>query len=447
MTRPHDIFAAHGIAHDDIFQNMPLDGFSGDGCLAQARWEGEANAGLAACGMPGLEAGLDCLSQIFSHVMDAETAKAASLACAHELAPFFTISPTQAQERMKTEDGAILASRMPDSLTLARQACEPTRNCSDGALADGAVCVQSPRHDDALPLLISIPHAGRKYAKALLPMVRLPLKDLRRSEDAYVDCLFNDVLKERAFVVKATFPRVLIDVNREPFELDPAMFADSLPLFINAGSPRVACGLGTIARIVAEGFPIYRDKLPVRLFWQRLAHYYVPYYCAMMACIAKIKRRFGFCLVLDCHSMPASALAHGRGSGYHYGHNGDGCNGEGWHRDIILGNRFGTSCEPAISAFAERAFAQKHYRVAQNSPYAGGFITQFFGNPAKGVHVLQIELCRALYMEEDGIMLHQGANILKRDLGEIVLALMEYIGSARFFPHGARSAPTAIAAE
>ena len=234
------------------------------------------------------------------------------------------------------------------------------------------------------PILFNSPHSGRVYPKAFLQAARLDAVTLRRSEDAFVDRLLAGVAASGTPMMSARFPRAYLDVNREPYELDPRMFEGRLPSFANTRSLRVAGGLGTIARIVGESQEIYAARLSVDEALRRIEELYKPYHRALRRVLNRIHREFGVAVLVDCHSMPSSSLARD----------------ERPRADIVLGDRYGTSCAPAIMDCADALLRRRGYQVTRNKPYAGGFITEHYGNPAAGFHVIQVEINRALYMDE-----------------------------------------------
>lgn len=242
--------------------------------------------------------------------------------------------------------------------------------------------VRSPERQ-TLPLVLSSPHSGTHYPESFLAQAALDPETLRRSEDTFVDRLFGEAPALGAPLLHALYPRAYIDVNREPYELDPQMFTDPLPGYVNPASPRVAAGLGTIPRVVGVGAEIYRDRLPFAEACRRIDGVYRPYHAALSNLIACTRTRFGFCVLLDCHSMPSTGPDAGA------------C-----VADVVLGDRHGLSCVGDITQVAARFLSAAGLRVARNTPYAGGFTTGFYGRPADGVHVLQIELARRLYMDE-----------------------------------------------
>jgi len=207
---------------------------------------------------------------------------------------------------------------------------------------------------------------------------------LRRSEDSFVDELFAAVVERGFPLMRAHFPRCYVDVNREPYELDPRMFEGRLPSFANTRSMRVAGGLGTVARVVGDAHEIYDQRIPVDEALTRIEGLYKPYHRALRRLITGMHRDFGAAVLIDCHSMPSVA----------------GNKDDRPRADFVLGDRYGTSCVPVIAETIETALAGFGHSVSRNKPYAGGFITEHYGNPSVGVHAIQLEVNRALYMDE-----------------------------------------------
>ncbi len=243
-----------------------------------------------------------------------------------------------------------------------------------------------------VPVVVDVPHAGRRYPRAFVDRARLPLRALRRSEDAFVDRLFAQSVTLGAPLLVAEFPRAYLDVNREPYELDPRMFDGRLPPFANTRSMRVAGGLGTIPRVVGDAHEIYYGRIPVAEGLARIDALYRPYHAGLRELVQRTQRAFGTCILVDAHSMPSSGLDRDLPV----------------KPDIILGDRFGTSAAAYITDIAEAAFTRLGLSVTRNRPYAGGFITEHYGVPGAGVHTLQIEINRALYMNEATLMPHAG---------------------------------------
>jgi N-formylglutamate amidohydrolase len=236
----------------------------------------------------------------------------------------------------------------------------------------------------ALPLVLASPHSGSDYPADFLEASRLDPLTLRRSEDSFVDEIFADAPRLGAPLLKALFPRAYLDANREAYELDPSMFGESLPNFVNASSLRVRMGLGTIARIVASGEEIYAGKLAFAEATRRINELYRPYHEALSRLVAKTEEAHGSCLLIDCHSMPSQGPVR-RGERA---------------PDIVLGDCHGTSCAAEISLAARWFLSERGFVVAMNAPYAGGFTTHHYGRPRLCRHALQIEINRALYMDE-----------------------------------------------
>jgi N-formylglutamate amidohydrolase len=234
------------------------------------------------------------------------------------------------------------------------------------------------------PVAFNSPHSGSVYSRAFLAAARLDLAILRRSEDCFVDGLLIGVVPRGNPLMRAHFPRCFVDVNREPYELDPRMFDGRLPSFANTRSMRVAGGLGTVARVVGDAQEIYDRRIPVDEALRRIEGLYKPYHRALRKLMTRIHREFGTAILVDCHSMPSAA----------------GPKDERPRADVVIGDRYGTSCLGVIADTIEATFRERGYSVSRNKPYAGGFITEHYGNPAAGLHSIQLEINRALYMDE-----------------------------------------------
>ncbi len=251
-----------------------------------------------------------------------------------------------------------------------------------------------------IPFVFNAPHAGAIYPASFLASSRLDALALRRSEDAFVDELIAPLAELGAPLMTARFPRAYLDLNREPYELDPRMFEGRLPPFANTRSMRVAGGLGTIPRIVADGQEIYRSRLPVDEALRRIEWLYKPYHRALRQLISRTARTFGHAVLIDCHSMPSSSISRD----------------ESVKSDIVLGDRYGTSCAGILTDLVDMTLRRKGYSVVRNKPYAGGFITEHYGEPALGRHALQIEINRALYMDERNMQKKAAFAVLREDL-------------------------------
>lgn len=233
-----------------------------------------------------------------------------------------------------------------------------------------------------VPFLFASPHSGRRYPASLLERSRLDATALRRSEDAFVDELFAGVVDLGAPMLAAQFPRALLDVNRGMSELDAGMFEGELGVPVDAPGPRVVAGLGVIPRIVRDGAEIYRGKIDGTEARTRLNQFYKPYHQALASLLEDTRSRFGMAVLIDCHSMPSALSV----------------------PDIVLGDRYGVSAAPQLTARAEAALVREGFSVARNTPYAGGYTTALYGRVASDCHALQIEINRALYLDEDRII-------------------------------------------
>jgi len=275
------------------------------------------------------------------------------------------------------------------------------------------------------PLVFASPHSGRHYPPDMMAASLLDAASIRLSEDAYVDELIQGAVDHGAVVITAAYARAYIDVNREPYELDATMFEDELPDFARGRSARVAAGLGSIARIVAEGQEIYARKLTFAEARQRIERVHRPYHAALEALLNQARSAFGLAVLIDWHSMPAAAArTYGQSGDFGPGGARRGMSGAG-ACDLVLGDRFGTACAPAITNLVERELEAMGYRVARNAPYAGGYTTEFYGKPADRTHALQIEINRGLYLDEASLEPREGFARLKRDLERVFAALAE----------------------
>lgn len=266
-----------------------------------------------------------------------------------------------------------------------------------------AFVVEAPA-EQRVPFVFNSPHSGRVYPQHLLEQTRLDDMQIRRSEDVMVDRLFSGMGRMGAPLLKARFPRAWLDVNREPYELDPKLFAERLPSHANSRSMRVLGGLGTIPRLVAENMAIYERPPTLSEGLDRVESVYRPYHETLRKLLSQTVMRFGHATLVDCHSMPSQG---GRGERHN-------------RPDIIIGDRYGTACHGSISRALLERFSTLGYSVARNKPYAGGFITEHYGRPLKGLHAVQIEINRALYMHEDTLELREGFTALQHDIETVM---------------------------
>jgi N-formylglutamate amidohydrolase len=266
--------------------------------------------------------------------------------------------------------------------------------------------VRTPEVQTA-PFVFCSPHSGRIYPQEFLAQSKLDPLTLRKSEDCFIDDLFSAAAELGAAMISARFPRAFLDLNREPYELDPLLFEGQLPDFANSQSVRVAGGLGTIARVVADGEEIYRKKIPLKSGLERIDRLYFPFHAELARLIEATRRRFGYAILIDCHSMPSASMVGTQGP----------------RPDAVLGDRFGAASDARVSRTIKETFQNLKFDVQMNRPYAGGYITEHYGRPQRGIHAVQIELNRALYLDEAALTPNAGYASLKGALRELTAAL------------------------
>lgn len=254
----------------------------------------------------------------------------------------------------------------------------------------------------ATPLVFASPHSGRLYPDDMNPALD-PLC-IRRSEDARVDDLIDGAPALGAPVICALTARSYLDVNRDPAELDPRLFREALPAEARALSPRVAAGLGVVARVASGGAEIYDRRLSLAEGLGRIARVHQPYHDALSRLLARARATHGFAVLIDWHSMPQSAAP---------------------GVDFVLGDRFGAACSPALTGAVERLLSEAGYRTARNAPFAGGYTTEHYGRPDRRTHALQIEINRGLYLDEARLETTAGFLGLKATLGDLIARLAE----------------------
>lgn len=253
-------------------------------------------------------------------------------------------------------------------------------------------------------VIFASPHSGRDYPKSLLAASCLDEFAIRTSEDAYVDLLFDAAPSHGSVLLKATAPRAYVDLNRGADELDPAVIEG---LKRTGQTARVTSGLGVIPRVVANGRPIYRGKIAWSEAERRLAEVWHPYHTALMLLTRENVLRFGESILIDCHSMPHEAIEAFARSGVS-------------RPEIVLGDRFGSSAAAPIVALVEAAFQRQGFRVARNAPFSGAYVVQQYGRPGRHQHAIQVEIDRALYMNELTIRPNANFEATRRRLGAAI---------------------------
>ena len=243
------------------------------------------------------------------------------------------------------------------------------------------------------PVVIASPHSGRYYPPEFLKMSRLDALALRQSEDSYVDEIMGFATALGLPLLAATYPRAFVDLNREAYELDPEMFAGTLPLYARNVTDRAKIGFGTVPRVISAGINIYDGPLEFDYIKPRIDDIHTPYHDTLKQLVDDTHKTFGEVLLIDAHSMPSQEGPNPTGGFWKW-------SGSSSEPDMVIGDRFSTSCDPAISAFIAESLMDLGYTVHMNAPYAGGFTTRTFGQPHRGLHALQIEIRRDLYMDE-----------------------------------------------
>lgn len=274
--------------------------------------------------------------------------------------------------------------------------------------SDRAIPAFNIRRGDPLkaPVIFASPHSGTHYPSAMVNNLAVPLLDLRRTEDAFVDELYAPSVAQGAVLIHAAYARTYVDLNRDARELDASMFEDGLPRTAGMPSARVKAGLGCLPRVGASGRSIYSRPISCAEGALRLDMVHDTYHQALQDEIDALKPHWSDIFVIDCHSMPSRQP------------------GRSNLPDIVLGDRFGSSCSARLTSLVERCFRREGLSVARNAPYAGGYTTRRYGRPRRGVHALQIEINRSLYMNEDQIEKTRGFDRLQEQLTALISEIL-----------------------
>lgn len=262
------------------------------------------------------------------------------------------------------------------------------------------------------PVVFASPHSGNVYPQDLTDRLAVPLMDLRRTEDAFVDRLFGAAPEAGAILVGATYARSYVDLNRNARELDPSMFSDGLPRTAGMAGPQVKAGLGCLPKVGATGQVFYNRLLTRAEGAKRLECVHDAYHATLRSLLKEAQQDWAETILIDCHSMPSKQPGRLR------------------LPDIVLGDRFGSSCSGRLTSLAERHFRKAGLTVARNAPYAGGYTTRLYGRPRRGCHVLQIEINRNLYMNEQDIEPNAGFEATRKAVTSFIENLVEF--STRF---------------
>lgn len=263
--------------------------------------------------------------------------------------------------------------------------------------------IHAPQKRESAVVFAS-PHSGSHYPDWFVKESLLDSHSIRSSEDAFVDQLFASAPAYGAPLLVAHAPRAFLDLNRSKDELDPALIEGIRKVGHN---PRVASGLGVIPRVVANGRPIYYGKLSRAQAYDRIDTYWRPYHMALQTLLNESREAFGKAVLIDCHSMPREAVQSGLRSGTR-------------RPEIVLGDRFGAAAHPEVMDEVVTAFEDEGFAVARNTPFAGAYVTQTYGRPARGQHAIQVEIDRSIYMDEASITPHSGFGVLRARLAKVI---------------------------
>jgi len=258
------------------------------------------------------------------------------------------------------------------------------------------------------PVIFASPHSGTIYPEVMQSLLCVPLVDLQRTEDAFVDELYHDAAAHGAMLLRANFARGFVDLNRDARELDASMFRDGVPRTAGMPSARVKAGLGCFPRVGASGRDIYASPMSREDGRFRLEQVYDRYHQALQTEIESLKSNWSDIVIIDCHSMPSRQP--GRSS----------------MPDIVLGDRFGSSCSAQLTSVVERRCRREGLSVTRNAPYAGGYTTRRYGRPRRGLHVLQIEINRALYMNEMNVEKSAGFGRTRDQVSRIIEDIVDF---------------------
>ena len=263
-------------------------------------------------------------------------------------------------------------------------------------------------------IVFASPHSGRHYPPQLLRQSRLSAREIRRGEDALVDALLGGVARLGVPVIAANYARAYLDLNRDPAELDPAMFEGGLATATVRATERVAVGLGVVPRDVAPGRPIYARPLPSGEGARRIAEAHTPFHAALDTLLAAARARHGYAVLVDCHSMPTPAGPKAP--------------------DIVIGDLHGRAAAPALVDLIAGLFDQRGLSVARNAPYAGAYTLERHGAPAAGVHAVQIEIDRALYLDQERLLPAAGFAAMAETMAWLASALLDRVPVLRLQP-------------
>ncbi len=266
----------------------------------------------------------------------------------------------------------------------------------------------------AIPLLVSSPHSGRNYPSAFLDSASLSFHELQQSEDRFVDRLFENAPDFGATLICAEFPRVWCDVNRDWREVDADMFDPPPPEDEVLLTAKVKAGFGLIPRYVSQGRQVYGHPLHRSEIKDRISVAWLPYHEALAHLLSEMQARFGYAVLLEAHSMPKLPYARS-------------C-------DIVLGDVHGRSCSPELTGMMENRLGSRGYSVRRNTPYSGGYITQYYGRPEQDIHAIQVEICRSLYLNTATLQPGSGFEKTRLNMHSLLAELSAWMGTDALLP-------------
>jgi N-formylglutamate deformylase len=270
---------------------------------------------------------------------------------------------------------------------------------------------EPPADGHGVPLVLDSPHSGTEYPADFRPAA--PMEELRRAEDTHVDELFSGGPRVGATLIAARFPRSYIDPNRSLLDIDASLLDSPWP-GPAIPSRKTELGVGLVFRLLDSGAPIYDRKLGVAELKERIVRYHQPYQKAVKDALDRVHAHFGGVWHINCHSMAAVSNQVSE-------------EGPGKARaDFVVGDRDGTTCEPAFTEFVAKKLREMGYDVKVNDPYKGVELVRAFSDPGRQRHSLQLEINRRLYMDERTREKSPGFDRLKADIDKLLAEVAAY---------------------
>lgn len=253
----------------------------------------------------------------------------------------------------------------------------------------------------SFPLILSIPHSGQIFPEEFFQMTNRTISELRSNEDIFVDELLSPIIEQKVTSIKLNTARAFLDVNRDKIELDENMFDDYPSDSMIYENSRCRSGYGLIHRVTADGKPIYKMPLKFSEVQKRISNVYDVYHNHLNELVLKCVDQFGFCFVIDCHSMPSKICSIMQDDS---------------NIDICIGDLFQQSCPTKVSDILYQNFVEKGYAVYKNLPYSGAYTTFHYCRPRQRVYTLQLEINRSLYVDEAALSLNSSFSKIQKDI-------------------------------